>query len=98
MTQTMSEMRQSLRLALACNIVMESVRIIRHDPWTIVSFKTYLPPKRFRRRKMIQLVGVSKRCYKDEWDEKTGIEVAVNRAIAWEVRKRIGPAVEVHDE
>lgn len=97
MTKRMSEIRKDMHVMLVNNIQMKSVRLIQHDPWTIISFDTYLSPMR-KHKHWIHLVGVAKRCYKDKWDENEGIEKAVNRAIAWEVRERIGPAIEVHDE
>jgi hypothetical protein len=93
MTQKMSEMRADVKKHLEENILVDTMDITYHCPWTIVVFTSLTPDG-----EEVWCMGVSKVCHPDTWDEDEGRNKAINRAIAWAAREWIAPAVEIANE
>ena len=93
MTEKMSEMRAELYKHFLNNIDEDTFSVKHHQPWTIVSFITFSPNGQHE-----YVMGASKVCHPDKWDEKDGENKAVHRGLAWLVKEYIAPAVEVTHE
>jgi hypothetical protein len=90
---TMRSKRNELKVELMNNFYPESMMIHQHRPWTYVQFKTWHKGGKKNGRVDIEVWGVSKICWPDQtWESQKGVDVAIDRALAWAV-KEIIPAV-----
>lgn len=84
------ERRNALRVQLKENIDWDDLDVRYHKPWTNVYFVTKYTAGN---GKVVtkSLWGVSKICWPDKWDETTGMNMAIDRAIGWAVTEIIPP-------
>lgn len=92
---TQKAKRNELRTELRKNIDLDNMAIRQRRPWTFVEFDTWHRGGRKNGHVDIGIWGVSKICWPDQvWNDKKGIDVAIERALAWAVREIIPPLAE----
>jgi hypothetical protein len=92
----MSEDRANLRNMFLDHLDGNSLVVRQHKPWTYVEFNTFY--WYVKKKVIVHCWGVSKICWPDKWNEAKGVDMAINRAVAWAVRERIPPLTEYHNE
>lgn len=81
--------RGDLRAQLRDNLVIETVN--QHQPWTYVDFTTTYRDPSTNENMKITGWGVSKICWPDKWNDEYGVELAIERGLAWAVKELIPP-------
>lgn len=88
--ETQRQKRETLRIELRQNIEWDKMKVKQHKPWTHVCFNTcYAGPK--GGANWINLWGVSKICWPDQWEDDEGIGMAISRALGWAITDLIPP-------
>lgn len=90
---TVRERRGALRAELRDNLDLREVR--QHRPWTYVNLMTSFRDPNTLEDIEVEIWGVSKISWPDKWDEKHGIDIAIERALAWKVKELLPPIIEV---
>lgn len=92
---TMKSKRNELKAELLANIETTGMQVNQRRPWTFVSFITWHTGGRKNGHVVIKPWGISKICWPDQvWIPEKGVEVAIDRALAWAVKEIIPPVVE----
>lgn len=76
-----AELRENLRI----------VKVEQHKPWTYVHFHSSYKDPNTNESIKVGGWGVSKICWPDKWDEDYGVDIAVERGLAWLVKSMIPP-------
>ena len=83
-------LRSQLKQLLQHHADFENMTVRQRQPWTFVEFRTFEDAD----GPTIDCWGISKVCHPDQWSAEHGVDLAIDRALAWAVREIIPPVVE----